>query len=1648
MFAAKGGPKQTLFRPGVEEKQRTLDSMFGGSGGRGGGGGGGGGGDGDGDGGSADVLPHQRPIEIDGDGDAWWSAPPPVAAAAAAAPRRQAPAAVHHHTHPSKWQPSQHVASTPEGQYAGRLTPSAMGTPNSQGLIRCSDANGMLLDPHAAQSYVYPGQLVRRDYQYNITRDALTTNSLVCLPTGLGKTLIAAVVMYNFYRWFPKGKVVFLAPTRPLVDQQKAACRDICGIPENDICVLMGSTKKDESGTRRAFWDQKRVFFCTPQTMENDIASSVLPAKDVVCLVIDEAHRAKGKHAYCGVVRMLWDRNVSFRLLALTATPGHDIADVQQVVRNLNIGRIDFRSDKDVDVKRHTHNRSIQLESVKATRAISEVQDMLRDVLRPMLKTLTSMGALPTEGVKMARFVEGTSKDIPQPFTIQLAQRDLQNGNTAVPPAKKNYAFSLCLQSYFIARLNALLSGYSAQQAVDYVEDQNTKGYIGALFGASPVMREVLDMLRSMAGHGAHHSPKLARLTQIIRRHFATNNPATRAIVFTSYRDSVRDIVRALREVTVTTGGGNNLGPGDPLVDPEKGQKTVTGMFSAASGSGGGSGDTAGVPPEVPDGAECRIKVAEFIGQGDSSKGGGGGGAKGAGAARGTKGQSQKEQKAVLDAFRHGSLNTIVATSIGEEGLDIPAVDLIVFFDVVDTIRTIQRMGRTGRARDGKVVVLALEGREAEKFSKEQGKYEHLLRSLSDPGRCFQLCNDCPRMLPAGLDPRCELKELGPTPEALKAKREMEARGSSGKKRKGARGGAGRGNASAFSIRPWDAPLTTVEHSLLQAYDCAPRAMGRIDMQNAAPLQRRPTPVFSVPHGRMCVALMRAMSAAQGLPPPLDVRGESIEGGAIAREEKAKADAEAARDRAHAEANADAPTTAFYAPPVEWDDDEWGDGGFVPAAFDDDVGGGGIDDDDEPLRANWDSQRSHGYEAPILDASAVKDDGPRASVSQAPTELDERAACEYDDDDVTRSIDASGSHGGFNGVGGGGAHTGATQRLDFTATLVDPSPRRVVANEAEPCENPECAVIGCDDPKHGASRNDRTPLAQLTPPSQRPGSNAMNTQGASVHGDPLCGEENDDVFATAPAPVARPSPSAAESARQRLRERLSQQSQQQRAHSQSQSQSQLRRQNTTQPEAQADVPDDDDETIADIAFHIKQKKLAAAAKKRATASAEKAAKASASKSKSKSVSASQMPPPPPRATVREASTPGFDVAPTVDDAVTPGAADGWWGTGDAQDDAVGGWGGTQSGGGGGGGWGVSQNTQTSGGGWGAPATQDDAGVGWGASQGTQDSAGGGWGGVSDAGGDAGWGGGSPSQNDDDAEGGWGDPPDENDARGGAPGTDPPPAPPASTPVQPTPDSDDLMVLKRRKRVAAPAPSPAVEPVRRRPPPPPPPSFAPAGDDDDDDGWRRGGATKRADVLAAKRTKRANAAKQAAVHRFMDDVASGDDDDDDDDDGWNTEDEAFVAATQGDALDASGDEPALMHQQLALLADAHTPLDVAGVVGRRFGPRVRRDVADTPPGTTPGTGRSGGGGGDAASQYGGSWIDDDEEATVLETQFGDDDDASGELLGSDGNMERCARCERGGVLVCCDACPGAYHLACVGLAETPPGAWLCPACERR
>ena len=70
-------------------------------------------------------------------------------------------------------------------------------------------------------------------------------------------------------------------------------------------------------------------------------------------------------------------------------------------------------------------------------------------------------------------------------------------------------------------------------------------------------------------------------------------------------------------------------------------------------------------------------------------------------------GLSQKEQKKVIEEFRNGEINIIVATSIGEEGLDIPEVSAVIFYEPIPSaIRKIQRAGRTARLSPGKLIIM------------------------------------------------------------------------------------------------------------------------------------------------------------------------------------------------------------------------------------------------------------------------------------------------------------------------------------------------------------------------------------------------------------------------------------------------------------------------------------------------------------------------------------------------------------------------------------------------------------------------------------------------------------------------------------------------------------------------------------------------------------------------------------------------------------------------------------------------------------------------------------------------------------------------------------------------------------------------------
>lgn len=119
--------------------------------------------------------------------------------------------------------------------------------------------------------------------------------------------------MYNYYRWFPTGKIIFCAPTRPLVTQQIEACYKIMGVPTAQTAEISGRTRPDSRGEH---WTNKRLFFCTPQTLQKDIAEGRCYAQSVVCIVLDEAHKAKGDYAYTKVVEQIEEAGAKFRVVS------------------------------------------------------------------------------------------------------------------------------------------------------------------------------------------------------------------------------------------------------------------------------------------------------------------------------------------------------------------------------------------------------------------------------------------------------------------------------------------------------------------------------------------------------------------------------------------------------------------------------------------------------------------------------------------------------------------------------------------------------------------------------------------------------------------------------------------------------------------------------------------------------------------------------------------------------------------------------------------------------------------------------------------------------------------------------------------------------------------------------------------------------------------------------------------------------------------------------------------------------------------------------------------------------------------------------------------------------------------------------------
>ncbi|KAI0690699.1 hypothetical protein BC835DRAFT_1363433 [Cytidiella melzeri] len=551
-------------------------------------------------------------------------------------------------------------------------------------------------DRLAARRWIYPLNQPRRDYQFNIVRKCLFENTLVALPTGLGKTFIAGVVMLNFYTWFPEGKVVFVAPTKPLVAQQIEACHRTCGIPGSHAAELTGQNPR---AMRNRAWQEKRVFYMTPQTLMNDLKSDNCDPRDIVLLVIDEAHKGTGDYAYAQVIRYLMAKNPHFRVLALTATPGGKPEAVQAIVDALHISHIEIRDEQSLDLAPYLHKKHIAQHIIPMSEDVITIRDMLSEVMTPMIQKLYN-----------AKLLYGNPKPVSlHPFSCTKALSLLAGGRGR---GNNQWAYSMLSKLGALARvMGYLIEGSSAQchQALlDLMSETNATP--GSKSKSNQyqkdtklqvILQELEAQMNQPGGFSVH--PKMDKMKTLLVEHFAQK--------------------KFDKEDAQANGGGEDMSGDSRVMVFVSFRQCVDEVIAALSS-------------EKP-----LIRAVPFIGQGTDKKG--------------NKGYGQKEQLDVIKRFKAGEFNVLISTSIGEEGLDIGEIDMIICYDAQKTpIRMLQRIGRTGRKREGHVHVLLSEDREERNWDKADDNYKDVQRFIIKAEH-LELYGDVERLIPAHIKPDC-----------------------------------------------------------------------------------------------------------------------------------------------------------------------------------------------------------------------------------------------------------------------------------------------------------------------------------------------------------------------------------------------------------------------------------------------------------------------------------------------------------------------------------------------------------------------------------------------------------------------------------------------------------------------------------------------------------------------------------------------------------------------------------------------------------------------------------------------------------------------------------------------------------------------------
>ncbi|WNY23725.1 ATP-dependent RNA helicase SrmB [Methanimicrococcus hongohii] len=494
----------------------------------------------------------------------------------------------------------------------------------------------------------------QRLYQLNIVSGCTTKNSLVVLPTSLGKTVVALLVMVMRLEKIG-GKVLLLSPTKPLVEQHFDFFSRVMKLPEGKVKAFTGSVAPEK---RSEMWQDADMIIATPQVIENDLINSRISLKDVSCIVFDEAHRSVGNYAYTYIAEKYVATADSPLILGITASPGSEKEKIDEVCAALSIENVVVKTEGDADIKPYVHKKEIEWMSLELPKELAEIREALKKILNERLD-------------KLAEFGYPLDKNY-------LPKRDLLALQAQLTAAMRNET----ADSSIYQAVSVMAEIMKIEHAVELIETQGTKALLAYLkkmdeeagtSGASKaVKRLAADLYFRQALHltekcGIEH-PKFYAVQKIVSEQLSSS-PDSKIIVFTNFRETANIVKEALSN--------------------------------------------------VPD-----VRPVRFVGQGSRNK---------------DKGLTQKQQTEIIEQFRAGVYNVLIATSVAEEGLDIPSTDMVLFYEPVPSeIRSIQRKGRTGRFQTGRVIMLITKGTRDEAYRwSSQNKEKRMLSEMKSLQKAY-----------------------------------------------------------------------------------------------------------------------------------------------------------------------------------------------------------------------------------------------------------------------------------------------------------------------------------------------------------------------------------------------------------------------------------------------------------------------------------------------------------------------------------------------------------------------------------------------------------------------------------------------------------------------------------------------------------------------------------------------------------------------------------------------------------------------------------------------------------------------------------------------------------------------------------------------